>query len=268
MKIIISHDVDHLFGKDHCFDLIYPKLWVRSTLEFLKRYYGFSEWLARMCSPFKKKRHNIEEIMRFDTQHSIPSTFFFGMKKGLGMAYSKKDAGKIIKIVQASGFDVGVHGVSYNCFEEMKAEYDSFRKIVGKTDFGIRMHYVRFDDSTFNNLAKCGYLFDSTEFNKKKGHLIKKPYKVDAMYEFPLCIMDGYLSPLLEDKIAETKELIMEAEKNDLPYLTILFHDYQFSKAYNTEKQWYVWVVKWLEDNGYKFISYRDAILEMDSVKK
>lgn len=36
MKVIISHDVDHLFRDDHYRDLIYPKLWVRSSLELIK----------------------------------------------------------------------------------------------------------------------------------------------------------------------------------------------------------------------------------------
>ena len=37
MKIIVSHDVDHLYGSDHYKDLIYPKLWLRETLSLLKK---------------------------------------------------------------------------------------------------------------------------------------------------------------------------------------------------------------------------------------
>ena len=38
IKVIVSHDVDHLFAGDHWFrDLIYPKLWVRTTLQLVKR---------------------------------------------------------------------------------------------------------------------------------------------------------------------------------------------------------------------------------------
>ena len=92
MKVIISHDVDHLFRDDHYRDLIYPKLWVRSFLELIKRKYGVREWFYRMLTPFSKKRHHIPEIIAFDRDNGIESTFFFGMANGLGMSYSLERA--------------------------------------------------------------------------------------------------------------------------------------------------------------------------------
>ena len=55
MKVIISHDVDHLFRDDHYRDLIYPKLWVRSSLELIKRKYSVREWFYRMLTPFSEE---------------------------------------------------------------------------------------------------------------------------------------------------------------------------------------------------------------------
>ena len=37
MKIIVSHDVDHLFGRDHYNDLYLIKMFVRTNIEFFKR---------------------------------------------------------------------------------------------------------------------------------------------------------------------------------------------------------------------------------------
>lgn len=105
MKIIVSHDVDHLFATDHINDLIYPKLWVRETLRFMKGRISFKEWYLRMFSPFKRIRHCINEVMSFDRAHGIPSTFFFGMEKGLGMSYKREKALPIIKRVYENGFD-------------------------------------------------------------------------------------------------------------------------------------------------------------------
>ena len=64
--------------------------------------------------------------------------------------------------------------------------------------------------------------------------------------------------------VYKRQELIKEAEKQDLPYLTILFHDYQFCKGYATEREWYKWLIGWLKANDYQFISYKDAIVELE----
>jgi len=263
MKIIVSHDVDHLFRHDHYRDLIYPKLWIRSMIEFFKGYYGIKEWFFRMLTPFSKYRHNIHEVMEFDKRYNVKSSFFFGMKKGLGMSYDKKDAAYIIKEVDSKGFDVGVHGIDYTDEILMNEEYNSFRNIIGRDDFGIRMHYVRFNEETFNKLERSGYLFDTTEFDKEKGFLIKNPYRIGEMWEFPLAIMDGYLPKNLEQKKKKTLELIEKAENSNIDYLTVLFHDYLFCKGYATERDWYRWIIEWFSDNGYEFISYKDAIKEM-----
>lgn len=264
MKVIISHDVDHLFRDDHYCDLIYPKLWVRSTLELLKKEYGVKEWLHRMANPFHTIRHHIFEVMELDQKYGVPSTFFFGMRNGLGMSYSVDKAADIIREVDKRGFDVGVHGIEYESSKGILEEYEEFSKIINRTDFGIRMHYVRFDERTFEKLYKCGYMFDTTEFDKNKGYLMRNPYRIGTMWEFPLVIMDGYLPLNYEKKIQRTKELIKEAEERGIQYLTILFHDYQFCDGYATERDWYRWIVDYLSKK-YKFVSYRDAIRELEN---
>ena len=183
MKIIISHDVDHLFRNDHYRDLIYPKLWIRSTLELLKREYGVHEWFFRMLTPFSKKRHHIPEVIAFDRANGIESTFFFGMDNGLGMSYSVERAKPVIHYVAEQGFDVGVHGIAYNDASRIQAEYESMKNILGRGDFGIRTHYVRFDDTTFSLFAKSGYFFDTSEFDKRTGGSLKSPYKVGDMWQ-------------------------------------------------------------------------------------
>jgi hypothetical protein len=83
INVIISHDVDHLFSKDHWFrDLIYPKMWVRTTLQLVKGQITTREWRMRNTSCFRKVRNRIEEQITFDKLYGVPSTFFFGMNQG------------------------------------------------------------------------------------------------------------------------------------------------------------------------------------------
>lgn len=264
MKIIISHDVDHLYRRDHYRDLIFVKRAVRAGLEMVKQDISIKEFYYRIRGIFSYQQHHIEDVMKFDKMHHIPSTFFFGMKNGLGMNYSISDASPLVKAVKEKGFSVGVHGVAYNNKKLIIEEHASFEKIFSNSNFGIRMHYVRFDDSTFKYLSEAKYLFDTTEFDKKKGYCLKDPYRVNNMWEFPLCVMDGYLPKKLEEKKEATKVLLKEGEKKGLKYFTILFHDYLYSNAFMTMREWYKWLIDYLRAEGYEFISYENAIEELE----
>lgn len=267
MKIIISHDVDHLYPIDHILhDFIIPKLWVRSIIHLFQRKISLKTFTYRLGYPFYRRYHRIEEVVKKDREYNVPSVFFFGMERGLGMSYGKNKAEHYIRYVTQQGFDVGVHGIAYQESMRIKNEYNSFKQIVSKNDFGIRMHYVRKNQDTIQMLADCGYLFDSTEFDKK-GQMFKPPYKIGNMWEFPLYIMDGYIMPPGNFKQGKenTIKAIKKAEVNNLPYCTILFHDYQYNaQCYPDEKHWYDWLLDYLKENGYEFISYRGAIKELE----
>jgi len=264
MKVIISHDVDALFRNDHYHDLIYPKQQVRCCIKLIKGECTFNEWILRLTSPFKKRQNNIKALMEFDKCNNIESTFFFGMAKGLGMSYSKEKPLAYTTLLKKNGFDVGVHGISFDDYDLMKKERDDFIKTIGFMPEGIRMHYVRFNDSTFKLLSKVGYLFDSTEFDKKKGYLIKSPYKVNGMWEFPLTIMDGYLPEKFGDMQLMTKKIIKEAEQSKLEYITILLHDPYFCDAFSAKRDWYLWLIDYLKSKHYTTISFTKAIRELE----
>ena len=268
MKIIISHDVDHLDATDHVLkDLILPKLWVRSFLQLCTGKIGFRTFWYRLTLLLHNRMNRTEEVMAFDKSHGIPSVFFFGMDSVLGMSYTQKKAKAIIAKVLTEGFDAGVHGVDYQNVEKMQREHDNFATLSGMMTFGIRNHYVRFDQETFEKMARVGYLYDSTWFNKQNLEF-RTPYKVGAMWEFPLHIMDGYICHpgRVEEGIAATKAAILRAEEERLPYCTILFHDYQFDDHYDPQrKRWYEETVRYCKERGYEFISYRDAIEELET---
>lgn len=78
MKIIISHDIDHLTVKEHLLkDLIIPKLIVRNQIELITGSVQLSEYFLRWKNILNNKMENIKEIVKFDKENGIPSTFFF-----------------------------------------------------------------------------------------------------------------------------------------------------------------------------------------------
>ncbi len=265
MKVIVSHDVDHLFAGDHWFrDLFYPKLWVRTTLQMIRKEITGREWLFRNISCFRKNRHNLEALMDFDEQHGIKSTFFFGMNQGLGMSYKPEEAKPVIQKVHKRGFAVGVHGIEYSDIKGMQREYETFKQITGIVPCGIRMHYVRFDEKTFERLNDIGYVFDSTEFDKLNCGTRKDPYKVGRMWEFPLAIMDAYLEQSFDAAKQSTLRLLEECREKNIQYITVLFHDDQFCEEYYDMKKWYEWLMDhFLRCDEYEFVSYDQAIREL-----
>lgn len=267
MKVIVSHDVDHLNPSDHLFkDLFFPKLWMRSFLEFVKGVIGFKVFINRLLLVFDKRLNRIEELSIFDAKNGVKATYFFGMDNILGMSYKKEETLPYILFVKSAGFDVGVHGCSFDNPDAIRREHDSFQSLTCEEQFGVRNHYVRYNDRTFEYMNEAGYLFDSSEFNK--GTLeYKHPYRVGAMWEFPLAIMEGYV---LHHNLDETKKRVSSFVEKVYgikdAYLTILFHDIFFNeKVYPKEKIFYEWLIEYLVKKGVEFVSYKDAIAELEN---
>ena len=266
-KVIVSHDVDHLFPKEHYFRyLIYPKLWVKSILKLLHHDIGLTSFAKRMASPFEERRHRIPEIIEFDREYGVPSTFFFGVSQGLGMSYFTDECVETVRYVQDNGFDVGVHGIAFDDAGTIAEEHERFLALTGLNDFGIRTHYVRMAEESLALFEKAGYRFDTSIFDRQRINF-KKPFRVGAMWEFPLHIMDGYIvfDGKLESAKQVTLEAIREAEQICVPYITLLFHDYQFDDSlFPDQCAWYKWAIRYFNDNEYGFISYQDAIKELE----
>ncbi|MCK4360751.1 MAG: hypothetical protein KAV70_03320 [Bacteroidales bacterium] len=262
MKIIISHDIDHISVSEHFRDFIIPKFIIRSKIEFLTGKISLKQYFLRLKHLLQNKWQNIDELMEFNLQNNIPATFFIGVNKGLRLNYSLKLSEKWIKKILEKGFDCGVHGIAYQNQADIDMEYKTFSEISGLDKFGIRMHYLRMDTNTLEFLSKANYIFDSSIYS------MDFPYKTGNIWEFPLNIMDGFeieagkkwQSKNLSQAKESTLKKIELAEKKKLEYLTILFHDRYFNNSFKTWMDWYCWLVDWLKQNNFKFINYRTAI--------
>ena len=265
MKIIVSHDIDHLTAWEHK-NMIIPKQMVRSSIELVTLKLTFKEYLLRFKELYINKWNNIEELIAFNKEHNIPATFFMGMSNGLGLDYDIKSARKWIKFIEEKGFDIGVHGIEYQDLSIMQEEYNRMKNILNHENFGIRMHYLRNNKETIVNLSRCGYIFDSTLYGDVN------PYKFNEMYEFPLHIMDGdimyadgkkWMSKTFEELQEMTKDRIDSLFSKKINYLTFLFHDRYFTNSFQVWKEWYIWSILYFEELGCEFISYKDAIREL-----
>lgn len=270
MKVIISHDIDHITVWEHKKDLIIPKFLLRNMIELIGGIISCKEYCLKFASLFKNKWHNIEELIDFDGRESIPSTFFIAVDNALGLHYSLKDAEFWIKKILQKKFDVGLHGIAFDNFKDIKNEYNTFKGISKLNDFGIRMHYLRNDDNTLEYLNNAGYIFDTTLYE------FQNLFKVGNIWEFPLHIMDSYLfhknsrwqNQTLDQVKDETKRIIDKSYKRNINYFNVLFHDRYFGDSFKSWKDWYIWVISYLKNNEFEFINYREAIREIEDENK
>lgn len=263
MRVIVSHDVDHLGALEHLWDGILAKFAVRSLLELVDGRIPLQEAARRASSLVSGRWHNLDELMDFDETRGVPSTFFFGMAKGLGMSYGADAAAPWIRKVESRGFSTGVHGVEYQNETGIREEKTRFEEITSNKAFGIRMHYLRLDPGTHEKLAAAGYAFDGTPYG------IGDPWKVDDMPVFPVHMMDGrYLesgrfgvqvrdySAVLE----RTKAAIRKEADSGTRFFSLLFHDRYFSDQFGTWKRWYQDTLDFLSAEGHTFQGYDEAI--------
>ena len=104
MKIIVSHDVDHLYWKEHVLkDLYITKLWLRSIKLLLTGVIDAKTFASRINFWSDSRINRLEELMAFEKSMNIPSTYFFVMRPGLGVAYTAEKVAPFIQQILKQG---------------------------------------------------------------------------------------------------------------------------------------------------------------------
>jgi hypothetical protein len=262
MKVIISHDVDHINASDHFTDLFLPKFFIRNVLELFNKDISWSEFNKRIQCIFKNKFNNVSELIKFDRNNHVKPTFFVAVSKGLGISYDHKKAGRLLHRLMESNVPISVHGIAFSKYNEIYNEFEQFKEITGLDFCGIRMHYLRTDYNTLSYLNNAGYIFDSSVYS------LKNPYKEGDLWEFPIHLMDTFLfygnskykTKPAEILIKETIELINNAGDSGIEYFNVITHDFYFSDSFLKWKNWYIWLIGYLKNNGYEFINFDNAV--------
>ncbi len=263
MKIIISHDVDHLYLNEHFKDSFLLGNFYRSLKNIAQGNISLGTFLKR----FSAQLNRVKELHEFNKQSGVKETFFFGMRKGLNLSYDWKNTKPFIDYLLKENVLIGMHGMGYNSYGLLQEEATRIKTMLPRHyPLGIRNHYLRMDDSTLGIMEKIGFLFDSTYYTTESA----KYYAADSaflqgnIWEIPINIMDaGFISnnekDLIEIKI-KTLAKIQKAENNNQPFFVINFHDLYFSDAYPVYKQWYEWLISYFLEQNYEFIDFIQAL--------
>jgi len=266
MKIIVTHDVDHLSVNEHIFnDLYIEKLILRDLIQLLTNKITITEYNLRIKELLKNKISYLKELCEFNLKNNIPANFFLASKKGRSLSYSNKQLDDALKLLKSyENTHCYLHGIKNETKEKIIEEKLIFEKHLKTKNTGIRMHYLA-KNNFFKNLSKTGYIFDSSFYE------IKNPYRVDGIVEFPITFMDVYDVPLVKYNKQnfefiknETLKKIEYCNKIGLKYLVIDFHDRYFSKAYCNYFNWYKFLIQYLKNKKFSFTSFSE--IEMNKI--
>lgn len=257
MKIILSHDVDHLYGAEHWKDRYWPGVWYRGLNSWLEGSIDLRTY-AKRSWPWQRLER-IKEVLAIDQSVGAIPTFFYGVSNGLRLSYSLKSVQPHIDYLINQGIHVGLHGMDYDDLDTMRIEFQAFYLLTGTLPTGIRNHYLRRSKNTLNYMSTIGYSFDSTTYE------LTSPYRVNGMWEIPISLMDVSLGidTTFTYKKEQTKLIYEKALEKDLPYFVINFHDSYFSIAYPSMKKWYEWFLTIVAQN-HTFTNFEAAICELN----
>lgn len=257
MKIILSHDIDHLQGLEHGFDVYWPGVWYRGAKALANGQISLTTYYER-ARPWQRLER-IKEVLAIDRSVGATPTFFVGVNNGLRLSYSRKAIKPHIDYLLAQNVPVGIHGMAFDEREKMNKEYQTFLQLADCPPVGIRNHYLRLGENTLDDMSNIGYRYDSTTYE------FKAPYQLNGMWEFPISLMDVSLGidSGLQEKQEQSLMIYENARKEELPYFVLNFHDNYYSNAYPSMKKWYGWFLQYLSNN-HTFISFEEAVKELN----
>lgn len=295
--VCLTHDIDFIRIRDHKFDHTMFGFIYRATLGTLidvikkirTRKELYQNWMAVLKLPLVYLNiaddfwFKFDRYMELEERVDAQSTFFFipfkkrtGDKvtgKGAKMRAAKYDVTDIqntVKKLINRGFEVGVHGI--DAWHDPAAACAEKARIIetsGKTDVGIRMHWLCFNEDTYHILEEAGFIYDTTfGYNDAVGYRagtsqVFKPIGVNNILELPLNIQDTALfnpkhMSLTKDEAWHLAEDLITKTAENGGVLTILWHDRSLSPE-RLYEDFYIKLLDELKNKKVWFATATDA---------
>jgi hypothetical protein len=269
--VCLTHDIDFVGIRRHLFDHTMFGFLYRSTIgavgNVLARRLSLrrllSCWQAAASLPLVYLGWMKDFWEPFgwylQVERGLPATYYLIPFKGRAgarvpgqaasrraTAYDVTDLDRDCARLLDAGCELGVHGIdAWHDEVRGREELERIAAVTGRTDAGIRMHWLLSDRTTPAVLARAGYAYDSTAgYNETVGYRngttqVFQPAGAGTLLELPLHIQDGalfYPQRLhLSERQAEERCAAMIAHARAAGgVLTVLWHD----RSHGPERFW------------------------------
>lgn len=242
--LCLTHDVDRVYKTYQ---------YIPSILKYLRKgnFSGIARQIKSML--FQHAKSNpywaFDRVINLENKLGVKSTFYFLNETGELNPFSLKswilfagrykidspDIVEIIRKLYSDGFEIGVHGSYYSSKDAnlLQKEKRRLEEIISDSVYGIRQHYLNFDQTTPELQESVGFEYDTTVgFSKGIGFRRGTSfpyYPLDfssnrelSILEIPLIIADSALpnSGAILDQCID----IMDTVARHQGVLTLLFH--------------------------------------------
>ena len=294
--VCLTHDIDFVGIRRHCFDHTMWGFLYRSTVGAVRNVFRrrlsiarlMKTWRAAASLPFvylgwaKDFWEPFEWYLQ--VERNLPATYYlipFKHRPGdrvpgargarRATAYDVTDLQHWTAALMKEGCELGVHGIdAWNDVEKGRDELERIAAVTGQPNVGVRMHWLLRDAHTPVVLERAGYAYDATAgYNETVGYRngttqVFRPLGAQTLLELPLHIQDGalfYPQRLdLSEPEAEKRcsELILRAQALG-GVLTVLWHD----RSHGPERFWgdfYIGLVRTLKSANAWFCTAGQAV--------
>jgi hypothetical protein len=161
-----------------------------------------------------------------------------------------------LRNLQGHGHEIGVHGIdAWRDKTKGREELERISSLTGRSEMGVRMHWLFFDEQSPAALEDAGFSYDSTVgYNQTVGYRAGttqafKPLGVARLLELPLHVMDTALfyPSYMNLTATEAETVVAELVENVIRFggsLTVNWHD----RSIAPERLWGDFYVKLLTD--------------------
>ena len=281
--VCLTHDIDFYQISNHRFDhtlfgflyravigsLINVLTGKISLKKLLKNWEAVCSLPGIYCGFIKDFWNQFDRYV--EVEKGIQSTFFIiPFKKSTGRTLNGKapkrratrydvlDVKQEIQKLLSNGNEIALHGIdAWHDIESGRKEMDRISEATGKSNIGVRMHWLYFDPRSHEMLDNAGFSYDSTigyndTIGYKAGSMqVFRPPGTRSLLELPMHIQDTALfyprrMNLNEDEAYKLVEKLLKDAMELDGVLTINWHD----RSMAPERLWddfYISLLKRLE---------------------
>ena len=267
----LTHDVDHVGIRNHKFDhtmfgFLY-RATIGSVIDVCKGKKTVKQlaanWKAALSLPFVHMGLAKDLWYQFDhyveIEKGLASTFFLIPEKGKAgrdadgrcpakraASYDVAELGENLKQLAVTGHEVGVHGIeAWRDAAAGREERERISSLINKSDIGVRMHWLFFDEQSSAKLESAGFSYDSTiGYNETVGYRagtgqVFKPLQTVKMLELPMHVMDTalFFPSHLNLSSKQADDVVRPLIENAISFggvLTVSWHD----RSIESERLW------------------------------
>ncbi len=243
VNVILTHDADSISK---------PLLHILRN----RKRFSFLELISHIFG-FLNLYNNFNNIIELEEDVGVKSTFFIP-----AFLFPLEDIIDYLRSMEKEGWEIGFHAVIEPVQREglLKMQFDYLRQFLGFEIYGVRAHYLIYDEKILAYYDKLGLKYDSSIRCETVNRWNPYNFENFSLVEFPITIMDADLFGRLHMSEKSAWKYITwkinKAISEGAEFIVLLFHQESFRMKGGRLYSKLLW---WLHEHNYELLKCIDA---------